>query len=67
MEGGLGFQVNSIDHTRLTAYLEKGKIPIWDGVAVTTYLLPILLSILSFYASPSLQVFFLFSFSHFFF
>lgn len=38
MEGGLGFQVNSIDADRLTAYLEKGKIPIWDGVAVTTYL-----------------------------
>lgn len=37
MEGGLGFQVNSIDADRLTAYLEKGKIPIWDGVAVTTY------------------------------
>jgi acetylglutamate synthase len=32
----LGFQVNSIDHDRLTAYLERGKIPIWDGVAVTT-------------------------------
>jgi len=31
----LGFQVNSIDADRLTAYLEKGKIPIWDGVAVT--------------------------------
>lgn len=35
MEGGLSFQVKSIDHTRLAAYLEKGKIPIWDGVAVT--------------------------------
>ena len=39
MEGGLGFQVNSIDADRFTAYLDKGKIPIWDGVAVTTYLL----------------------------
>jgi len=36
MEGGLGFQVNSIDSDRLIAYLEKGKIPIWDGVATTT-------------------------------
>lgn len=36
MEGGLGFQVNNIDYDRLTAYLERGKIPIWDGVAVTT-------------------------------
>jgi len=36
MEGGLGFQVNNIDHERLIAYLEKGKIPIWDGVATTT-------------------------------
>lgn len=38
MEGGLSFDVKSIDHERLVAYLEKGKIPIWDGVAVTTYL-----------------------------
>lgn len=36
MEGGLSFQVKHIDHTRLAAYLEKGKIPIWDGVAVTS-------------------------------
>lgn len=36
MEGGLSFEVQSIEHSRFTAYLEKGKIPIWDGVAVTT-------------------------------
>eukprot|EP00026_Physarum_polycephalum_P003065 Phypoly_transcript_03074.p1 GENE.Phypoly_transcript_03074~~Phypoly_transcript_03074.p1 ORF type:complete len:772 (+),score=146.02 Phypoly_transcript_03074:298-2316(+) len=37
MEGGLGFQVNNIDSDRLIAYLEKGKIPIWDGVATTVH------------------------------
>jgi len=35
MEGGLSFEVKTIDHSRLIAYLEKGKIPIWDGVATT--------------------------------
>lgn len=35
MEGGLGFQVNSIDADSIISILDKGKIPIWDGVAVT--------------------------------
>ncbi len=37
MEGGLSFKVKNIDHKRLLDYLDRGKIPIWDGVAVSVY------------------------------
>jgi acetylglutamate kinase len=35
LKGGLSMRVNSVDPTLFTEYLERGKIPIWDGVALT--------------------------------
>jgi len=33
--GGLEMRVKDLDYARLTDILERGKIPIWDGVATT--------------------------------
>jgi acetylglutamate kinase len=35
LKGGLSMRVKEVDPSLFTYYLERGKIPIWDGIALT--------------------------------